>query len=375
MNEILRNGPTVCAVEDRYCIIVPVKCPAIMSVSVGGKYYYNHANGIRISDTPIQKFTVPMEVLDKEKRYTIHCKKVIERLAYSCEYGEEYDIEYSFKPLQKTDGINIYHLSDTHGMYEFAVNAGSFFGNDLDLLILNGDIAPDSESENAIFLNYDIAYGITKGEIPCIISRGNHDLRGAFAEKLDLFLPSDNGRAYYRVNFKGVTFTLVDCGEDKVDGHIEYSDTVCCHEFRLEQDRYLKSIYTPGYTPESKFRILLSHIPFCHANLTPDLKETEFSIEDDLYTDWCRLMNTTFKPHFFLAGHIHKTDVYLPDSFYNNRGIACPVVAGGRPERENGKDVSFNGAAITLYKDRADVKFTDNEGNIFLNKQIIFPEE
>jgi 3',5'-cyclic AMP phosphodiesterase CpdA len=58
------------------------------------------------------------------------------------------------------------------------------FGDDIDLLVLNGDISDHSSSVQNISMIYQIASGITEGRRPCIYSRGNHDMRGAFAEHL-----------------------------------------------------------------------------------------------------------------------------------------------------------------------------------------------
>ena len=139
-NGILYADPTVCAVEDYYLIAVPVRKKVLMHVEIGGKRFFNHSNGVRVSDTCVQMFKVPSALLNEHKEYKIYFKQIYKRLAYSVSTGEEQALTYKFKPLEKTENINICHISDTHGQRKAPFGCGSFFGDDLDLLILNGDI-------------------------------------------------------------------------------------------------------------------------------------------------------------------------------------------------------------------------------------------
>lgn len=361
MNSPLRNGPTVCCVADLYCIAIPTQTDCLVSIKVGDKVFYDHSNGIRISNTSVHKIFVPMNILDEQKSYTLQYKQVVERLAYSVTYGEQGELKYSFKPLVFSDSVNIYHLSDTHGLIDEAVCAARYFSEKPDLLILNGDIAPDSESENAIFSNYDICYSVTGGERPCIITRGNHDLRGFFAEKLGELLPDFYGRSYYPVYLNGITFVVLDCGEDKLDNNVEYSGSICCHEFRLEEDAFLRKLLSSDSAKNSDFRILLSHIPICFKNILNNNNPYEFFIEDDMYTSWCNLIKSDFKPDFYLAGHIHKTGLFSENNPFDDRDISVPLVLGGMPLKN---EKSVVGTAIILNYDSINIKFTDSKLNV-----------
>ncbi|MBO5269618.1 MAG: serine/threonine protein phosphatase, partial [Clostridia bacterium] len=77
-----------------------------------------------------------------------------------------------------------------------------------------------------------IAAGVTKGRIPVVFARGNHDTRGKYAERLANHTPTDNGRSYYSVRLGKLWMLVLDCGEDKNDDHAEYGHTMCCHAFR-----------------------------------------------------------------------------------------------------------------------------------------------
>lgn len=372
---ILRSGPVVCAVGDNYHIMVPTKKKVLMSIVVGDKIYYNHSNGIRRSDVPVQRFIVPQKILDSVKKYTVIYEEMIMRMAYSCVKGETGEIEYSFKPLEKNNNINIYHISDCHGLLKPSVDAASFFGNDLDLLILNGDIASSSSKLSDIFLTYDIAYRVTKGEIPCIISRGNHDLRGKMAEKLDIMLPCHNGNSYYSVKLNNLWLLLLDCGEDKPDSHEEYSSTVACHQFREEETEFLEKIVDNAQREYSgkniKYKIVVSHIPFSHNNTHECCGERPFNIETQLYTHWCDILREKVKPNFCLSGHLHKYELCPIGGKYDNKGLNIPIIIGGKPFDDK-KNKSTAGAAITLSDNCADIRFTDSKKNVLLSEKIEF---
>ena len=363
----LRCGPIVCCVGTNYIISVPVRKKVLMSVLVGNTEYYCHCNGVRISDTKLQKFTVPMTELDREKTYTLIYREVFSRGAYSCSLGAEQKLKFNFRPLEKEEGVNIYHISDTHGIRIQAINAAGFLGENIDLLILNGDISSSSSTENEIFLQYDIAFGITKGEIPCIISRGNHDLRGGLAEKLAAYIPTENGNTYYSVRLGAYWFLVLDCGEDKEDSHREYSGTVCCHRFREAETEYLRKLTERAvdeYNADGvRHRIIISHVPFEYNNTELCRGERPFDIEHELYTEWCGIIREKVRPDFMLAGHFHLHEIW--DTGKNDdKNIGIPVIIGGKPIDKDVTRKEYIGCAVTVNKNSAEVSFNNSKQKI-----------
>ncbi len=197
MTDTVKLNPTVCIVGNTYQIMIITEQDALVSVRVGDNVYYNHSNGIRVSSSGVHRISVPSEELDKARKYTIIIEKMIERLPYFSKIATAIEKAYKFSPLEKTNDINIYHLADVHGQFEQAVNVAKCCGKDIDLLIMNGDISNASDTFDDIILCYKIASEVTKGEFPCIISRGNHDLRGMEAQNLAKYMPGDNGKSYY----------------------------------------------------------------------------------------------------------------------------------------------------------------------------------
>ena len=369
----LYNGfvchPTVCPVGSDYRIIVPTNCKMALSAVVDGEEYFNHSNGIVLTSCRIQQITVPGERLNKAKQYTLRVRKVVKRMPYCSLTRRPVEITYPFRPVEKTEGLRIYQIADSHGLVAEPVGAAGRFGADLDLLVLNGDIADSSESIEKITTTYQIASAVTGGEIPCVISRGNHDLRGSAAEHLAEYMPGQNGRSYYSFRVGCLWGLVVDCGEDKPDDHREYGHMVCCHAFRREETDYIKQIIANKQTeyeaPGVTYRLVISHAPFAWTDKPP------FDIEQELFAEWCRLLKAEVKPQLMLCGHIHRQIISPVGGELDHKGQPCPVLIGGCVDRRR-KPPFYAGMGLTLQTDRAEVTFnTANE--IRRTENVPFP--
>ena len=112
----------------------------------------------------------------------------------------------------------------------------------IDFLILNGDLPNHSGDISNFTTIHRIASEITGGEIPVVFSRGNHDMRGIYAENIAEHTPTDHGNSYYTFRLGGVWGLVLDCAEDKNDDHPEYGNCNCCHAFRREQTKFIESV-------------------------------------------------------------------------------------------------------------------------------------
>ena len=137
--DVFLTRPIVYAIRDSYQIMVPVTCECVMWVRVGERNYYDDSGGILRSDTTTHRMTVPMSELDRERQYTVCFRRMPERKPYFTEPGEVEYYTSVFRPVTSSP-IRIYHIADAHNQVEGPVAAGNFFGNQIDLLILNGDI-------------------------------------------------------------------------------------------------------------------------------------------------------------------------------------------------------------------------------------------
>lgn len=357
----LLSFPTVFALKDTYQIFIPFSREAIVWIRIGNEFYYDDANGMLRSGTNIHRVEVPMAELDAAEAYTLCWRCMIERKPYFPTSEEEKELTFPFRPVPKTGEIHIYHVSDAHNLEDPVIRAGSFFGDRLDLLVLNGDLPNHSGCVENFNTIYRLSSALTGGECPVVFARGNHDIRGICAETFGNYTPTHNGKTYYTFRAGSLWGIVLDCGEDKPDSNPEYGHTVCFHAFREAETRWLRSVIGNAqeeYLAEGVTRrLLISHVPFSYIQKPP------FDIEQDLYREWCRLLREEIKPDLALHGHLHITEVWFPHGERDHLGQPCPAVIGSKPYKKKDAPSHFTGAAITLKGTTTRVVFTDDEGS------------
>ena len=370
--QIMSYFPGVYAVGDEYQIIMPFSAEAIVKVEVGAQVFYDDMCGILRSSDLIHRVQIPMDALDAAGEYTVVYRKIIDRKAYFPEMEEEARVTFDFRPLPTDREIKIYHLSDTHNMVEEPVAASAYFGDETDLLILNGDIPNHAGKHEHLETVFKLASAVAKGNIPILCTRGNHDTRGRCAEDFLRYIPHKNGKTYYTVRLGKVWALILDCGEDKNDDHEEYGGTICFHPFRLAETEFIRDVVKNAdqeYNAEGvEHRLVICHIPFTFSKL-----QDPFDIEKELYAEWSRMLRDEIKPELMICGHRHLVEVWDVGSKNDIYGQACPVIVGSRPIRhkETGEK-EFIGCAITLAKDRAKVVFNHHSGEIKGEHEILF---
>ena len=363
--------PVVCAAGDRYVICIPTPVHVLMSVFIRGEEYTNDACGVKISSCDVQKFNVPRTSLDAVKEYTVEYE-IIYREAYCSKKEKPVKKTFAFHPIENNADVHIYHLSDVHGKKDAAIAAATYFGGPPDLLILNGDISSSSQTVTETMLPLDIAFAVTQGERPCIITRGNHDLRGLMAERIGDFYPLYNGSFYYTVRLGPLWFLVLDCGEDKNDDHVEYAGTIAFHQYRKRETEFIRTLTrepAAQYKDDGiRCRIVLSHIPFMHTDYNPERGVHEFDIEQETYGEWVSLINDYIRPEFGLFGHVHRVGIVSGNGKYNEKGFYAPMVLGGKPV-----DDDVIGCAVTVNSTGAEIVF-NGKNCIPLSKQTFLFE-
>ncbi len=371
-SEYLRTYPAVYAVCDTYHIMVPVKTKCTMWVRVGDEEYFDESNGILKSNVTLHKMVVPAEELNREKKYTICLRKMIDRKPYFSETGDVVEMSFDFKPVC-SDEVRAYHISDAHTLVKMPVKAAKYFEEvrgKIDFLVLNGDV-PDSSGKLEHFDNiYDIVSELTQGNIPVIFSRGNHDMRGVCAENIAEYTPCHNGNSFFSFRLGNIWGLVIDCGEDKPDDSNEYGNTICCHAFRKRETQYIKDVIAnkeKEYGAEGvEHKIVIAHHPFTTKQKPP------FDIEQELYKHWAELLKENVDPEVMICGHMHTLEVLYPGNEKDVLGQPCPIVIGAKlkvsanPE----EDCYYAGAGYTFKKDCIEVVFTDSENKI-IDEHII----
>lgn len=376
-NGLLVYHPAVCmsgksgylCADYTYTVIFVCRKPALASVTVGDMTFTDSVNGVMRSDTLIHRVTVPAPVLDKYRHYTVHIAPLADHCNYYPKPEPTVSIEYGFVPVTETaETVSFYVLADTHGDSGAPAEAASNCpGGIPDLLVLDGDIGDSADTPDMILTFHRLVSKVTGGTRPVVYARGNHDTRGHNAEHLNEYVPTCDGRTFYTFRAGPVWGIVLDAGEDKPDGCIEYGGVIDMPPFRRAQTAFLDSVIqnakdeyaAPGVT----HRIAVCHMPFM-------LSRHRFSqTTPDIYDEWIARLNQ-IGVEVMLCGHMHWID--RPDaSSYTGptplgfRTVLCATMDGNPSYRTDrwipgsytGCHVVFSGQTITE-------TFTNHRGEI-----------
>lgn len=333
-NSFLSCEPAVFVVGEDYVITFLTNGNGLGTIKIGDIEYYEDNSGILATGKNIFRVTIPQAVLDDKCGYTICFRRLIVRRSYYSQLEEAKTAFFAFRPLKKTEDIHLYHLADVHNKTDFALQCASYFGDTLDVLILNGDITECNKIEDFEQM-LCLAGQITHGSLPILFTRGNHDTRGTLAELGNNYYPVSGGKNYYTFTLGPLCGVLLDCGEDKLDYHTEYGGVNAFEPYRRCETAFLQKTTLP----KGKIPFAVSHI--CPVLTSPE-GEKIFQIEEDVYQAWNQELER-MGIAFMLCGHLHRKFV-LP-SGDDCGGIAhhYPVIVGSETAEDD-----LWGTAITL---------------------------
>ena len=349
---MLLTNPCVFAVGDKYQIFVPVKKESVMWVKIGDKCYYDESNGVLRSLSRVHRITVPMAALDETKKYTV-CNQEIKgfRRAYFNKMRKIEEYTYDFRPVEG-DEVRCYHIADTHNRVKEPIQAARAFGK-IDFLILNGDVPNDCGRKKYFNSIYEIVGEITGGNIPAVFVRGNHDIRGKYAEIFADYIPTVDGNTFFTFRVGNIWGLALDCGEDKPDSHPEYGETIRCHAFRERETEFIEKVADCSCHKDSSLmrKLVVVHNPFTLRYPEP------FNIEEETYTHWAKVIKEKIKPDLMICGHLHRTGVFPVGGELDKFGQPCTMVVGSKPG-----DKYYKGVGFIFGKDDTTVIFTDSNG-------------
>ncbi len=320
--------PVVYAVEDDYQIVFSTNDESIAWVEIDGNKYYDLYAGSMKSKDLVHKVTVPQKDLDNAKKYTVCAQTMIYRGPFGGYKGSKIMTkEINFRPVNVDNGLDYYSMTDVHGARKGALKAYQAFensvkaqGRDVDFLVILGDSYSMIDSEfDAQFSNL-IANDATKGEIPVIYARGNHEIKGRYAEDLYKYVGSLNQNYYYDFELAdgkvyGIT---LDLGEDHTaganddDGWWEYYGTDVFSQYRNDQTKFLQNIVDnkKDKYQNSEYNLVCCHIPVQFVNS----RNNNIQVK----ADWTALLNQ-IKPDLVVSGHQHDLYPFLLDELDNSK--------------------------------------------------------
>lgn len=196
----------------------------------------------------------------------------------------------------------------------------------LDFVLLNGDMSNRIRSQKHIMDAYlDTCVSMFATDVPLFFNRGNHELRGEFADYLNRYFPTNNGKYYRLQHVAGVDFLFIDSGEDKPDADLEYCGIVECDQYREEQGRWLRSLQEEKKIGKYPI-VVFSHMP-------PTLKNWHGPLHmQETLTPELNKMNVSV----MLSGHLHRFDYQEPNEVINfpnlvnsnNTYLLCHIANG-----------------------------------------------
>lgn len=347
--DFLYCKPNVLIINSQYEIILNTVEEGVVYIKIGRRVFYENHTGIMPSVSLVHKFRVPQKLLDEQKRYTVFYKRVFDRKINFPVVGELQSASFAFRPIEKTDEINVFYIADIHTAWEKAESVSRYYGDDLDLYIVNGDFGESSSLENLRDLNRLIG-NVTHGEIPAVVGRGNHDTRGKYAEKVTDYMATNDGRAYFSFSAGQVWGMVFDCGEDKLDDHPEYRSLNYFEKYRKDELAFLRRT-----KPEDKtFRFAVCHVPFMSSVAMCGI----FNIMPDLYRKWGKEADR-MGFEFMLCGHTHKTQYIAPGDESDKFCHSYPVIVG-----VTRTDDYLSGCAVQLKKSGSVMRFVGSDGKV-----------
>ena len=345
--------PAVTVINEDYEILLCTKENGIISIEINGEIYREENSGVLCSEKNYAKIKVPQKALDKSKKYTVIFKKILKRAAYFSKLSEEESLTFRFKPVKTRGEINAYHLADIHGCFEMAKDAASFFGGNLDLLMLNGDYCEFGKDEDYLgFLSF--VGDLTGGKIPVILVRGNHDCRGAAAEKYTDRLTSNGKETYYTFKVGRLRGIALDFGEDKRDENEEYGGVNDFCYFRKKELEFLKAL------KPSKCKPLFAIGHTSPGYNTSHKGDPDFDIEQELFAE-CNKELERLGIKFYIMGHFHRSAFLKKNDPVSNRPHSYPIIVGSECVRPTG---DFAGTALTFNGDKLTVRITGTNKDV-----------
>ena len=348
----ITSAPMVIDTGDCYSVVFSTsdEGTAYVKYLYEGKEYtvYDQSGGRLNADSRIHSIPVPYEHL-KNSAYSIGSTRVIDEFSYGSRLGKTIvSDEYVFT-VNESENQKWLVISDWHTMLDKAYaaidNAGEYDG-----VVLLGDATPGVDFEEEVVRNI-VEFGgeVSKGTIPVIYARGNHETRGAYASELADALGME--QFYHTASFGDYSFLILDSGEDKDDSHSEYGGMTDYNTYRASMVEWLKG------TEMATDKV----VTLCHSWKISDV-ETELSVAgwNELERIGARLM---------ISGHEHQCRFLGEKEGYEKENFeAHPDIIGYLDGGKVGDD--YIASMLTLSPDGFNIKAVSYKGDTIVDENF-----
>lgn len=304
------------------------------------KVVWDSNNGIISSDDTVHSVRVPKEEL-RGNSYTVESQFIPFKFAYSCLKGRKCESEpVTFNGMEKEDDIKVLCIADIHEMEKKMNKALSHIEEKPDLICMIGDITSEMRTKDQFtkFILKDAA-NLSKGEIPVVFTRGNHETRGEYAGVLADYLGDSEGKFYYTFDFGALSAVVIDSGEDKEDSHKEYSGLVNFEALRNEEYEWICELDEKDF--DGRYKVVFSHEPV---------------LDNHFGKDWTAPLKK-LGMELIVGGHWHKSEF--------QEGELPVFFVGG-----NLGDGQWAASMLTLSEGRMYVKTVNTEGEVLLEREV-----
>lgn len=239
----ITSTPTVIDKGDGYSVVFSTNGPGTgyIEYTYEGKDYkiYDQTGGRLNTERKIHSISVPYEHL-KNNTYKVGSTRVIDEFSYGSRLGKNVISDEYTLTVNEGENQSWLVVSDWHTMLGKAYTAIGHIG-EYDGVVLLGDATPGVDFEDEVVKNI-VEFGgeISKGTMPVLYVRGNHETRGAYANNLAAALGLD--KFYYTANIGDYSFVVLDSGEDKDDSHSEYGGMTDYNTYRASMIEWLKGV-------------------------------------------------------------------------------------------------------------------------------------
>ena len=241
---------------------------------------------------------------------------------------------YSFKTLNPgAEETSFTVWNDTHDHAETIQKLHAFTSTaPSDFLVWNGDFCNNIEKQDILPGLYVHPKMANLAECPPIIfTRGNHDTRGLWANKVPDYVDFPSGRPFHAFRSGPLAAIFLDTGEDKPDRHPSFKGIAAFEPLIQEQKQWLAQVIQQPQIKSAPFRLVFCHIPLrWKTEKVVDYDKSGFDWFSKRGRDHWHDSLVEWKAQAIVSGHTHQW-ACLPET----TEFPYAQITGGGPDLTN----------------------------------------